>query len=308
MQGQMTRQTNFREWLISNTRVGDLVLTGSHDIASWVIRKGTKSDYSHAAVVSDPERFTEAYDRSMTFSEDDDGLYEVPFDEFAGRSSKLTRVRILRPSKVDPHRLSAAAAYMRAHSPSYPTLGALIIGSTKWTSGLAKRASRKAGRAAGHQTVRSVVSRFMERQVALTGDGPIRVHCAEFVYRLYLAAGTPIRLVKPVLAGPMSWLRPKAVGAVPNALSPFLKQQRRSQPGPWPAGPGSPRRWFKNGFFATEQLVDAATQRWTEQTKPDTADFVMPEDFTRADGLRHVADIDFERDDSTGLWRPDDVD
>ena len=77
-------------WLRERGRPGDLVLTGSRDVASLLIQVGTGSQISHAAIIADADTVIEAYDYGLTPNEQDEGVFQTSFDELVARSPAST--------------------------------------------------------------------------------------------------------------------------------------------------------------------------------------------------------------------------
>jgi hypothetical protein len=283
------------------------LLTGSRSLSSWIIRRGTKSDYSHAIAVTGDSELTEANDLTMTPNEDDEGVYGLSYEDLADRADSLTGLKLLRPTIVDTARLSEVARTMRERSPGYPSFGAYWLSAAKWSTDLIR--PNDSGQRQRTSRVRKLAGRALHRKLDFIGDGDLRLHCAEFIYRLYRTAGTPVRFARPVLRRSMRWLDIHAGG--PAEMGPAIEHpKRRAEPGTWSNHRNPLRRWSSNVVAAGSESAVAARERWTETSAPDHGDFVVPGDFELAEPFEMVDVLDLRRHEptrtsgSSKLWLP----
>jgi hypothetical protein len=272
-------------WLREHTRVGDLVLTACDDNLSRIIRLGTNGPYSHVAVVTSADSATEAYDRGMTPTEHDEGVYEISFDYLAGRG-ELERIALLRPRSVDPDRLTELARRATAHSPPFASLGALLIaalGSVDWVSGTAS---------ANGLSVAARLRDWAAEWVEFIGDGVARVHCAEFATRLYLDAGLPLRFEQPRLE---LYIRRLNGG---QSLEWEHMERPASLEDHGPRQAWSDESNGKTVLAFVRHASAAVRDRRKEPTQADWADFIMPSDFCSSPSFEPVGRLHRVH----GLW------
>ena len=81
--------TTPEDWLAAVTKPGDLILTGSGDLAFRLIQFGTRSHTSHAAIVASEDTVIGAYDYGLTPNEEDEGVFETSFTKLIARSPRL---------------------------------------------------------------------------------------------------------------------------------------------------------------------------------------------------------------------------
>ncbi len=273
------RRSDVAFWLRQRTRVGDLVLTACDDYLSRIIRLGTNGAYSHVAVVTSSNSVTEAYDRGMTPTEHDEGVYEISFDYLAGRGD-LERIAVLRPRSVDEERLSELARRATNHSPPFASLGALLIaalGSIDWISGTGT---------AGGVAVTVRLREWASEWVGFIGDGVATVHCSEFATRLYLDAGMSLRFELPRLEVYIRRLH----GGQNLEWEHLEKPASLEDHGPRQAWSDESTR---TSVLAFARHVSAALRhRRKDRTRADWADFIMPSDFCSSSSFEPVGRLD----------------
>jgi hypothetical protein len=247
--------------LRSHLRTGDALLTGCAEPLSWIIRTGSRSDFSHMAVVTGPDRLTEAYDYAMTPNETDEGIYSISLDRFLARPTRPRLLEIRRPLRLDPARLVDGARWLERHSPSFPTVGMACLALCGLTEPVLRLLPERARR------------RVLVRQAALASDGTTRMHCAETATRLYRHADVPLRFVRPRL-----WRHIETVGRAepPWDLAPLPTAGRTAVPGRWPPGR------VGAGVFAARSLPRTWRERCRTEAAADVADLILPGDYARA--------------------------
>ncbi len=262
-------------WLDEHAEVGDLAMTACADWVSWLIRRGTGGDVSHVAVVIGGRRLVEAYDKNSTLPDDDEGVYSITFEEFAGRGA-LRRVTLLRPTSVefDQKELMHLARHVLHHSPTFASFSSVV------QAALGLTATRQRSLLPGP------LERWATAQLAVAGDGAERVHCAELATRLYTQSGAPPRFDRPRLATFIERVEHRPIA---------------------PLGGGSPRVARSVDPAETVRIIGAvvrwaALARWASRTarlrrrtdRTDTADLIHPVDFQRSPSFSHVATLDVE--------------
>lgn len=247
------RRDDVADWLRDNVTCGDLLLSGSTDPLSRLIRWGTLSDYSHAALALSNEAFLESYDWSGTPAETDDGVAAIDVDQYAERG-RLLRVAILRPIGLDRDRFCDVAHRVAHHSPTFASTVGLLLG----LAGLGDHPKFRIPGACS----------FFAKRLHLLGDGAARVTCSELAARVYLEAGIPLRfqtlrLIRYVeLLRTIEW-EPLSGGDNPRLIS---AEGRREDD-----------RASLVAYVA--DLPHALAAVSSEQTRPDWADLVLPGDF-----------------------------
>ncbi len=260
--------------LVDLLRPGDLVLTGGRNFFSEVTQLATRSRFGHVLVVVRGRRLVQATDVALTPVETDEGVFIVSYDEFRLKSGRLSDVRAIRPESVDEGRLSDAAEYLIEHSPTYPSVGAIILGFC----------------CAAARLVAALPPRFkttvIRHQFRLVADGPTRMHCAEFAVRLYEAAGIKIRFTSPVLDDIIAHSRTER----PDLLSMQL-ECRRARVGVWPDRLGGA------AVYGVRTTVATVRERFESSTERDHAGLVLPADLERSPSFRPVFDATRRRGD-----------
>ncbi len=271
----------------SRIEIGDTILTGGVDPISRIIQTGSRSPFSHVVVVSGEGSVTEAYDHALTPAEDDDGIFEISVEELVARSG-LRRMRIIRPRRVDEQRIRDVACHFRQHSPGFPTVGMVGL-ALCGVSGPVLRASP-----------RRLRNRWMAKQIRLAGDGIQRMHCAETVTRIYLAAGVPLRFRSPRLRLHIEFFdhleqlhRLDRFARLPEPAS-IPTVRRTAAVGVWPSDRGV------CGYPALVTFALGAgwttwRQRSRSQGPMDPVDLVLPGDFARAEPFEVVSDLEWTR-------------
>ena len=266
-------------------RPGDTLLAGGTGLIGRAIQVFTQSGYSHAALLVGPEHVVEAYDYSITPSERDEGIYPITLIDFASRD--YCRVLLLRPSGVDTDAVVDAAKRLVWNSPTFPTMGLILIGLCLATAPVLKVLPRSLSRP------------IATAQVWLTADGPTRMHCSEAVARIYAETGLRIGKAGLALAWHATHLRPS--GGDTQSRTPSDDGQgiaastgRRAEKGTWPRGRAAQLR------AAILGVVDSVWQRWRRPAglRADHVDLIVPGDLSRDPGLRVIAA--FRR--TTGGW------
>lgn len=251
------------DWLRQNVSRGDLVLSGSTDPLSRLIRWGTLSDYSHAALALDNDCFVESYDWSGTPAGDDDGVAVIPVDQYA-RRGRLLRLALLRPTDLDHDRFYEVAVRATHYSPTFPSTAGLMLG----LAGLGDHPRFQI------PALRS----FLGKRLHLLGDGAARVTCSELAARVYLEAGLPlhfqtIRLIHYAeLLRHGDWAPLDADGEPRTVETKGRREQDRASLVAYVAG-------LPHALRATSR----------ESTKPDWADLLVPGDFLHSSSFRLVA-------------------
>lgn len=271
----------------SRMEVGDTIMTGGADPISRIIQTGSRSPFSHVVIVSGDGLLTEAYDHALTPDEDDDGIFELSVDELVARSG-LRRIRIIRPRLVDEQRIRDVARHFREHSPGFPSVGMVCL-ALCGVSGPVLRASPRALR-----------HRWVAKQVRLATDGIARMHCAETVSRIYLAAGVPLRFRSPRLRLHIEFLehlerlhRLDRFAQWPES-DPLPNNPRTATVGSWPRDRGA------LGYPALARFaVQAGQATWRQRAQAkgpmDATDLVLPGDFARAEPFDIVSDLEWTR-------------
>ncbi|MEM7324585.1 MAG: hypothetical protein AAF531_15960 [Actinomycetota bacterium] len=245
--------------------VGDAVLTGGVDPISLMIRIGTRSRFSHMAVVTGPGQLTEAYDYAFNPDESDDGIYGLSFSDYAARATTARHFQILRPIGIDRERVANTAAYLRSHSPGFPGVGMLCLALCGLSTPFLQALPDAAGRSA------------TGRQIRLAGDGVRRMHCAETATRIYHEAGLPIRFENPRLTYHIRQL----VDEEPTTeLAALPTIDRTASRGSWPGG--GIRQLRRNAGRTITAVRRTVQERSTAADPVDLADLILPGDFLRA--------------------------
>ncbi len=251
---------------------GDLILSGRRDFISEITQFATDSRFGHAMVVVHERWITQATDVALTPSEDDEGVFRLTIEQFRAETSKLSDVLALRPRQVDVDRLCEAADYLYEHSPTYPTVGAVVLGFCCATARLV----------AGLPP--ALKARIVAYQHRLAADGSTKMHCSEFAFRLYLAAGLAVELASPVLQeviGHSTARQPEIVG-LPDT-------PRRAEKGWWPRSPGRAAR------YAVSESLSTLRQRHDPAIVRDHACLVLPADLERSPTFTPVFDVSRHR-------------
>lgn len=254
--------------LRSQLQIGDAILTGCAEPLSWIIRTGSRSRYSHMAVVTGPGRLIEAYDYAMTPNETDEGIYSITLEEFLVRPTRPRLLAVRRPLRIDRDRLVAGARWLEQHSPSFPTVGMAYLALCGLTEPLLRPLPE------------SLRRRVLLHQAALASDGTTRMHCAETATRLYHHAGVPLRFPAPRLERHI-----QVVGRdhPPSDLATLPAARRTASPGRWPDG--RLRAWA----FAARSLREVHRERRRDRGAVDPVDLILPGDYARAQPFATVA-------------------
>ncbi len=201
-------------------QVGDTVLSAARDPLSKVIRIGSRSRYSHGAMITGPDQMTEAYDHALT-----------------------------------------------------PTVGMVCLALCGLSGPVLKSFPPRLRR------------RATLHQLRLATDGIRRMHCAETLTRIYLAAGVPLRFRSNRLAHHIGQLDEMGPASKPADLP---TTPRIAQPGCWPVG-GDARRPGEQVRYAVRTFRKTWQERARSRDPIDMADLVLPGDFVDAEPLEPVA-------------------
>lgn len=257
------RRDDVADWLRDNVSCGDLVLSGSTDPLSRLIRWGTLSEYSHCALALDNETFLESYDWSGTPAENDDGVATINVDQYAKRG-QLLRLAVLRPDGLDHKRFCEITSRVTHHSPTFASTVGLLLA----FAGIGDHPKFRIPGACS----------FFAKRLHLLGDGAVRVTCSELAARVYLEAGLPLRfqtlrLIRYVeLLRDVGW-EPLSDSADPRQISAEgrLEEDRASL------------------VAYVADLPRALAAASSERTLPDWADLVVPGDFLHSANFRIAA-------------------
>lgn len=274
-------------------KIGDVILTGGWDPVSLLIQVGSRSPFSHAAIVTGPLELTEAFDYALTPEESDEGVFAVSLSYFMGRTRAMRRVRILRPVGVDQQRVISAARHLHHHSPGFPSVGMGFL-ALCGLSGPALRALPADLRA-----------RLAALQIRLAGDGIRRMHCAETVIRIYGEAGLALRFSAPRLSVHIDQLDSghgtpghgnpghDDSGQGDGGRRPVLRlptEERIAVRGCWPGG-RQPLRAGRAVVAAVRSLRATVMERARSRDQVDVADLILPGDFARAEPFELAGDF-----------------
>ena len=253
-------------WLRETVTCGDLVLSGSTDPLSRLIRWGTLSEYSHCALAIDKERFLESYDWSGTPTEDDDGVGEISFDDYATRGN-LLRLAVLRPSGLERQRFLDVTLRAKHYSPPFSsTVGVLLA--------FAGLGDHPRFRIPG-------VRRYVEKRLHLLGDGAARVTCSEFAARVYLESDVPLRFKTMRLLSYVELLRSPEWDSLELDAEP-----RRID------ATGRKEEDRASLFAFVGDFPRALAAISADPSEPDWADLLVPGDFLHSSNFRTVAQIE----------------
>ena len=254
--------------LRSQLRTGDAILTGCAEPLSWIIRVGSRSDYSHMAVVTGPGRLIEAYDYAMTPTDTDEGVSAISLERFLARPTRPRLLTIRRPLHVDEDRLVAGARWLEQHSPSFPTVGMAYLALCGLSAPLRQLLPERVRR------------RTLLHQAALASDGTASMHCAEAATRLYHHAGVPLRFHEPRLRRHI-----EVVGRAepPWELPELPARPRTAERARWPEGR------LRAAAFTARSLHHVGRERYRNRGTVDLADLILPGDFARAQPFETVA-------------------
>lgn len=303
-------------WLADRTQPGDLILTGSKDIASRLIQYGTNSESSHAAIVTRNQTAIEAYDYGLTPNEEDEGVFETTFSELVQRSPKLDRLVIRRlPTLELPQALEIEHLLRTAvgNSPPFPTAGTTLT----CTLLLLARPAVQRVLDLGGPRMDAQVDRLVEWLIQIIADGPQRVHCSEIATRVYSGAGVDLRFDNPVLSPYLARLRAAKVApdgkimidssqrrALGRLTRHIRRRARRSMRPPVHKGDVSKVKvrstWEASGGVVRSSL-DVARERIDEAPfhEPDLSDLILPADLERAEPFVTVGTLIRRR----GKWQ-----
>lgn len=243
-------------------------MSGGSNFFSEVTQLATGSRFGHVAVVLGDGLLVQATDVSLTPPEDDEGVFPLSYEDFHRKTAELSDIRAIRPGSVDIGRLRQAADYLMEHSPTYPSVGAILLG-------FGCAAARIV--ACLPSVVKAPLVRYQYRLIA---DGPTRMHCSEFAFRLYAAAGVAVRLTSPILADIIAHSR-----AHRHELLELRLERRRATTGVWPDS--IPR----SVGFAIRGAVTTLFGRLDARIERDHAGLILPADFERSPSFAPVFDV-----------------
>lgn len=176
--------------VLRTAQPGDLVLTGADDPISRLIQLVLDTRYSHAAIVHEPGRVLEAYDRNLLRRDTDEGVFSIPMERVIDRADHgLTAIAILEPRDLHASSMTATAVDACAANPPFSTIAAALIG----VHLLAERG------AAAIDRERDLAELVADRWVDYLGDGPKRMSCGEFAAWFYSDAGLNLDFGAPRL-------------------------------------------------------------------------------------------------------------
>jgi len=276
------------DWLDENAQAGDLLLIGGRDWISRVIQRITESPYSHVSVVIGSDLLIEAYDYNLTISEEDEGVYETSFTTFAKRHKEISEIALYRlpGQSFDIEKMRYAAALMSSSAPTYPTLAAFVF--------LAGHLAGRVARAKRRKRLLGPSQKGIRAQARFWGDGPRRVHCAELATRLYCASGAELDFHEPFLSlyidsvngkGNYRAHRLQALDAPRRMEGLGSAEKVRST-----ESLGSTARGF-SPLGRTAEIFNAIVNRALCEAEPDIADYIMPDDFTKAAPFERVGSL-----------------
>lgn len=268
------------EILDRELQVGDAVLSGGVDPISLMIQLGTRSRFSHMAVVTGPGEMTEAYDYAFNPDESDDGIYGLSFADYAARATTMRQLQILRPIGIDRDRVANTASYLRDHSPGFPGVGMLFLALCGLSTPVLQRLPEAAGR-------RSTI-----KQVMMAGDGVRRMHCAETATRIYHEAGLPIRFESPRLKYHIRHLIESGETEPVEELVALPTIDRTADRGSWPGG--GVRELARNASITFAAVRETVRERSLAQDPVDVADLILPGDFMRASPFEKVGRFNWD--------------
>ncbi|MDH3300667.1 MAG: hypothetical protein OES24_09200 [Acidimicrobiia bacterium] len=249
--------------LLDLLQPGDLLLSGGPNFFSEVTQLATGSRFGHVMVVLRDGHLIQATDIALTPPEDDEGVVVLSYEDLHERSSRLSGIRAVRPNSIDIGRLCRTADHLVEHSPTYPSVGAIVLGfccaAARLVAGLPP----------------SIKGHIVRYQFRLIADGPTRMHCAEFAFRLYAAAGVRVELDAPVLADVID----HSLRHRPELLELRLRR-RRAASGEWPNPLPQAAAYGVHGSVTTFLArLDPGIAR-------DHAGLVLPVDFERSPDVR----------------------
>lgn len=251
---------------------GDLLLSGGPNFFSEVTQLATGSRFGHVTVVLGNGLLVQATDVSLTPPEDDEGVFSLSYGAYHDKTASLSDIRAIRPDSVDAGRLRRAADYLIEHSPTYPSVGAVALGFSCAAACLVARLP---------SPIKQAIVRYQFRLVA---DGPTRMHCSEFAYRLYAAAGVAVGLTSPVLADVIDHSL-----AHRQELLELRLGKRRATSGVWPESV------VRSAYFALQGSVTTFLGRHDRSIERDHAGLVLPADFERSPSFTPVFDVSRRR-------------
>lgn len=267
--------------LIERLKPGDLILTGSPNFFSYVTRKLTDSRFGHAAVVIDSRRILELTDIALTVCERDEGTRVLTFEQFHDRTSECNDLLALRPQNLDRPAFIKASEHIIRHSPTYPTIGAFLLGLSCALYRPVERLPLVCRQSA------------IELLVHMVTDGPQKMHCAELVVRLYHAAEFKMVFDQQVLE---QLIDQGGCGAC--KMLPLPTVARDSQVGTWPRNPLVAARSALRCFRHTvRERLDPSVAR-------DHADLTLPADFEHARRFNSLFDLSRNRSGWSTVSRP----
>lgn len=261
--GPPVKRSQIADWLVDTLEPGDLVLSGSRDSLSRLIRWGTMSGFSHVSVALNNRRLLESYDWAGSPSEDDGGVGRLSVHRYADRGS-LLNLAVLRPKKLDKASFERITEHVIYHSPPFPSSTGVLLAFAGFGD---------------HPQLRIPGARaYVEKRLHLLGDGAARVTCAEFAARVYLESGLELRFQTLRLLAYVELLRAREPARLGDTTTPrkvsvtkdaTLKTTTLSE--------------FVAGF------PQAARQAADPRRTPDWVDLLMPGDFLQSSSFDVIA-------------------
>ena len=192
--------TTAYQWVKSKAQIGDLLLIGSKDRVSRVIQRASNSRFSHAAVLTEKDEVTEAYDYSLTLNERDEGIYRTSLERFLERTPKLHVIRLLRPPQLNVEKLQKSAVELYRSSPPYPTVGATFLGFIRLLAEPVPPLEEGLfGQHRFGKRLHKKLDAMATAKVGFVGDDIHKLHCTESVIAIYEGAGLAVDVPSPFL-------------------------------------------------------------------------------------------------------------
>ncbi len=280
-----------QSWLKATMKPGDMVLVGGATAMSRFIQRRLKSDYTHAALVTGNDSIAESYDYRLAMLKNDDGVTETSIDEFHHRHARVGTLAVFRPEGIDVAAVLEQIARYSQHQIPYPSAGMVVLAIAVTTARVAER--QQAG-SLRERTLRRLVT----QQVKLAGDGDSYMHCAEYVTRVYWAAGLRLRFRQLTLKHDVD--HPDLTDHIASQSGPDTATDY-NPPGIGPSSGGvtKPKSAVaviaRSAPFALFDLCRALAQRHRDATPADLADVVFPPDLETATPMIQIGRIDVDR-------------
>lgn len=281
-------------------RAGDVILTGNRDHVSVAIQRLTRCDVSHVVLAVGDGMIVEATEYRNLADDRHGGVYLRQLED-ALASEYVDHVVVRRPLGVVHDALLASAARFLASQPVFSSSGLVLTGllvalGRSWTE---SASDVLFGRAAADR---------LEAQIAaLVADGPRRVVCAEFVYRVLHDAHVPLTHAELFLADSARHLDALTPPAAATAMLGSSTQRLRQAVATAARVPESPDvqsaiarlGWPTFLRVAARQVADGYRRRCAETEDGDIADLVTPRDFLEMEPFDDVLEARWVR----GCWQ-----